>query len=92
MGVFLFRHDPATTDALRRNMEFLEIFEEAGWMEYFERLIRFHEIITLQFSQNMVGDHFEVEGLRIDVSEHVLAEVTGLTTVGKRWFVRKVFN
>ena len=31
-------------------------------------------------------------GLRIDVSEHVLAEVKGFSMVGKRWFYRKVLN
>ena len=57
MGGFVVRHEPAATDALRWNRKVLEIFEEVGWMEYFERLNGFHEGMVLQFSQNLAWDH-----------------------------------
>ena len=59
---FAVRHEHAMTDALCQNREVLEIFEEEGWMEYFEILNELHEGMVLKFPQNMEGEHFEVGG------------------------------
>ena len=41
---------------------------------------------------NLTGDHYEIRGLRIDVSEKALGEVTGLPKIENRWFCQKRDN
>ena len=62
------RHDTINMDTLHGNIEFFVIFEEAGWIDYFERLNGFHEEMMLQFSMNLTRTHLEIRILRIDVS------------------------
>ena len=77
------------TGALRRNAEVFVIFEVAGWTEYFQRLSGFRTETTLQFSLNLTDTHSEVRGLRIEVIEEIVAEVTGIPQVVRTWFGRK---
>ena len=85
-------HEPPNTRELRRNVEFFAIFEVAGWTEFFQHLNGFHRETALQFSLNLTETHLEVRGLRIEVSEEIVAEVTGLPQVGRAWFGRRTPN
>ena len=40
----------------------------------------------------MAKTHSEVRGLRIEVTEEIVAEVTGIPQVGRTWFGRKTHN
>ena len=80
-----FRYEPNNLDALSANKEFFSIFWEVGWIEYFQRLNGFHEETKFQFAMNLIGEHSEITGLRIDVSEWALAKVMGLPKIGNRW-------
>ena len=55
-------------------------------MEFLERLNGFHHEEALQFALNLTETHSEVWGLRIEVSEAIIAEVTGIPQVGRAWF------
>ena len=55
-------------DALSANREVFSIFWKVGWIKYLQRLNGFHEETTFQFTMNLTGDHWEIRGLRIDVS------------------------
>ena len=59
-------------------------------MKFFERLNGFHCEETLQFALNLTETHSEVWGLRIEVSEAIMAKVTGIPQVGRAWFGRRV--
>jgi hypothetical protein len=47
---------------------------------------RFNEDEVLEFSQNLIEGYSMVNGVRIPVSEESIASVTGLPTIGDRWF------
>ena len=91
MGI-LTRHEPTNTEALRRNIEVFSIFEEVGWTEFFQCLNVFHRETTLQFSLNLTETYLEFIGLCIEVTKDILAEVTGLSQVGRTWFGRRTHN
>ena len=76
-------HEPPNMQELRRNAEFLAIFQAVGWTEFFQRLNGFHCEASLQFTLNLTETHSEVWGLRIEVSEAIVVEVTGLPQVGR---------
>ena len=80
------RHEPPSMRELRINPKFFAIFQAVGWTEFFQRLNGFHRETALQFSLNLIETHSEVWGLRVEVSEEIVVEVTGLPQVGKTWF------
>ena len=86
------RYEPNNLDALSAKKEVFSIFWEVGWIKYFQRLNGFHEEIKFQLALNLIGEHSEIRGLRIDVSEWALAEATRLPRIGNRWFYRKRHN
>ena len=77
------QYEPPNTRELRRNAEVFTIFQVAGWTEFFQRLNGFHRETTLQFALNLTETHSEVQGLRIEVFEAIVAEVTNLPQVGR---------
>jgi hypothetical protein len=89
MGGSVIRYEPATTALLELYPEAYQIFLQAGWLSYFQRLQGFDQQQVLQFAQNLQGDHSIVQGVRISVTEEDIAQVSGLPTNGIRLFSRK---
>lgn len=78
MGGEVVRHEPSNVFMLRRNPEALEIFRTVGWLQYFERLQGHDNYVSLDFAKNLEGNHLEVRGVPIEISEQVIIEVTSL--------------
>jgi hypothetical protein len=78
MGGSIIRNEPATTVLLEHYPAAYEIFQQAGWLNYFHRLPAYNEQQVLQFARNLQEDHSVVEGVRIPVTEEGIAEVSGL--------------
>jgi hypothetical protein len=91
MGGPVIRHKPTTTALLELYPEVYQIFLQAGWLGYFQRLQGFDQQQVLQFAQNLQEDHSMVQGVRIPVTEEDIAQVSGLPINGIRWFSRKHF-
>jgi hypothetical protein len=89
MGGSIIRNEPATTALLEQYPVAYQIFEQAGWLNYFLRLQWYNEQQVLQFAQNLQEDHSVVAGVRISVTEEDIAEVSGLPRNGTRVFSRK---
>ena len=56
----------------------MEIFHIVGWLQYFERLQEHNDYVSLDFARNLEGNHSEVIGIPIEISEHAIVEVTGI--------------
>ena len=89
MGGSIIRNEPATTTLLEHYPAAYEIFQQAGWLNYFHRLQGYNEQQVLQFAQNLQEDYSVIEGLRISVTEANIAEVSGLPMNGTHMFSRK---
>jgi hypothetical protein len=89
MGGSIIRNEPATTALLEHYPAAYQIFQQAGWLSYFQRLQWYNEQQVLQFALNLQEDHSVVEGVRISVTEEDIAEVSGLPIDGTRIFSRK---
>ena len=83
-------HEPLNTQELRKNPAVFSIFQAAGWIEFFEQLDGFNREAALQFALNLIETYSEVWGLRIEVSEAIISEVTTIPQVGRAWFGRRV--
>jgi hypothetical protein len=89
MGGPVVRKEPATTTLLEHYPAAYQIFEQAGWLQYFRRLQGYNESQTLQFARNLQDNHSIVAGVRISVTEEDIAAVSGLPMDGTRQFSRK---
>ena len=73
MGGSIIRNEPATTALLEHYPAAYQIFQQAGWLSYFQRLQGYNEQQVLQFAQNLQEDHSVVQGVRISVTEEDIA-------------------
>jgi hypothetical protein len=89
MGGSVIRNEPATTALLEHYPVAYQIFQQAGWLSYFQRLQGYNEQQVLQFAQNLQEDHSVVQGVRISVTEEDIAQVSGLPIDDIRMFSRK---
>jgi hypothetical protein len=63
MGGSVIRNEPATTALLEHYPAAYQIFQQAGWLSYFQRLQWYNEQQVLQFALNLQEDHSVVEGV-----------------------------
>jgi hypothetical protein len=89
MGGAVIRNEPTTTVLLEHYLAAYQIFEQAGWLNYFSRLQGYNEQQVLQFTQNLQEDHSIVAGIRIPVTEQDISAVSGLRMDGTRQFSQK---
>ena len=89
MGGLAVHREPENLNAICQDLEVYRIFENSGWIVYFEQLQGFNENDALEFSRNLDGEQSMVRGMRIPVTEEIIAEVTHLPRTGEWWFVRK---
>ena len=82
MGGPAIRHEPATTILLELYPEVYYIFQQAGWVGYFQRLQQFDPEQELEFAWNLNEDHSIVQGVRIQVSEGDIVEILGIPSTG----------
>ena len=82
MGGAVIRKEPTTTALLEHYPAAYQIFEKAGWLNYFRGLQGYNKRQVLQFSQNLQENHSIVAGIRISVTEQDISEVSGLPTDG----------
>jgi hypothetical protein len=80
MGVSIIRYEPTTKALLEHYPEAYQIFLQAGWLGYFQRLQWYDPQQVLQFAQNLQEDHSIVQGVRISVTEEDIVQVSGLPT------------
>ena len=78
MGGELVRHEPSKVSMMRQNLEVLEVFMAAGWLQYFEKLQGYNNFVALDFAMNLEGDRSVVRGVPINFFEQVIVEVTDL--------------
>jgi hypothetical protein len=89
MGGSVIWNEPSTTALLEHYPTTYQIFQQAGWLSYFQRLEWYNEQQVMQFSLNLQKDHSVVEGVQILVTEEDIAEVSGLPIDDTRMFSRK---
>lgn len=84
MGGATIRHEQGSTEALENCPEACQIFKDASWFEFFQRLEGSDGGIAMEFSRNFERNQMEVRGLKLEVAKEVIARVTGLLVEGKR--------
>jgi hypothetical protein len=89
MGGVVIHKEPTTTALLEHYPASYQIFEQAGWLNYFCRLQGYNERQVLQFTRNLQENHSVITGILISITEEDISEVSGLPMDGTRTFSRK---
>jgi hypothetical protein len=73
MGGSVIQYEPTMTSLLEHYPEAYQIFLQAGWLGYFQRLQGFDQQKVLQFAQNLQEYHSIVQGVQISITEEDIA-------------------
>lgn len=63
MGGLAVQHEPENTTSVRSNPMVWQVFVDAGWDTYFDRLQGFDGGITMEFNLNLEENYSWVRGL-----------------------------
>jgi len=63
---------------VKKNQEVWQVFENAGWDVYFDRMQGFNEASAIELAVNLEEGSSQVRGIEIPVIEETIAEVNGL--------------
>ena len=89
MGGPVIRHEPGSIALLELHPKLYQIFHQAGWVDYFQRLQGFDPQQVLEFAHNLRDGYSTVQGVRIPVTEHDIVQVSGLLVTIIHWFSHK---
>jgi len=70
---------------LESDPSFMEAFQQAGCLFFFQKLQGYHTDVAHQFSINYDGVKSRVGPLEIPVSEQAVVVATGIPAQGERW-------
>ena len=76
-------HEPDDSTRIQCNWEVWQIFVNAGWDVYLDRINGWDEEITLEFALNLEEGVSRVRGLEIPVTEETIVEVSGIPQGGE---------
>ena len=82
MGGKVVRHESEDTTQVRCHLDVWQVFQNARWHTYFERLQGFDEAVTIEFSLNLDGNYSIFRRLYITVTEEVISTVNILSQGG----------
>jgi hypothetical protein len=68
------------------------MFQQAGWIDYVQKLQGYDDGISLQFTINIRGEKTIVADIQVEVTEEAVAEATGLPKIGERWYIRQLHS
>lgn len=72
MGGVAVIHEPDSMGTLKNCLESYQVFRDAGWIEYFQKLVGLDEAAAIEFAQNLNNHQTRVRGLQIEVKEEVI--------------------
>lgn len=73
MGGNVVRNEPSSTALLELHLEAYQIFLQAGWVDYFQRLQEFDSQQVLEFARNLKEGYSIVQGVKIPVIKEDIA-------------------
>ena len=65
-----------------------ELFKEKGWYNYCDGITGYHLEVTKAFAQSFDDQKADFQSLTLRVTENSIAEATGISTEGDKWFKR----
>ena len=88
------RAEPSDMSWDKNFPNYVKLFSEAGWLNYFEKIDGHHTEVSYKFSQGLEKYIVTFNTLKIELTRELIAEDTGIVDEGEYWFkkVPFVFN
>ena len=68
------------------------MLQQIGWLQFLEKFNGCHNEVTKTFARSFQGTEVEIGDVKFTVSEVFIAEATGLSRNGERWFKNREFH
>ena len=88
-GKIINRIEPSAQLFFAEYDDYVEKFEQCGWLVFCQRLQGHDANVTLAFSQGFDGKTVKIGDFTIEVTETSIAVAIDLPCIGERWFKNK---
>jgi len=70
----------------------VEIFQNAGWLDFFKNIDGYNTEVSYQFAKSYNQDMIVFDTLRFKLTMELIAEATGIKNEGEMWFKKLPFT
>ena len=85
-------YEPEKFDPSDIHKDCIQILEQKQWISFCEKFDGYYEEVALEFAHSFDGERATIGNLTIRISKDIIAHVTGLRQIGKRYFKTKHFK
>ena len=86
------RFDPTDTSWAMKFPECAALFRAARWFSFFERITNFNAEVSHYFAQNLINGVVTFNTLKLELTEGLVAEATGIPMDGESLFKKTSFS
>lgn len=78
--------EPLNCEVLKKNKTIWCILDRARLTSFIERLHSAHANVTKKFAKDFKDGKIKIEGITIEIDEKLIAEITGLSMEGAKFY------
>ena len=86
------RAEPTNVEWIENLPECVELFQQAGWMNFFKKIDGYNAEVSCRFSQGFKNDMVTFNTLKFKLTVDLIAEATGIKNEGELWFKKLPFD
>ena len=86
------RVDPTELSWIDKFPGCAQLFQNAGWLDFFKRIDGYNTEVSYQFSKSYNQDMIAFDTLRCKLTLELIAEATGVRNEGEMWFKKLPFT
>ena len=86
------RAEPTDLTWIEKLPDCAELFQQAGWMDFFRRLDGHNIEVSCKFTKGLKNDMVTFDALQFRLTEELIAEATGIKNGGEKWFKKLPFD
>ena len=86
------RAEPTDVGWIEKLPGCVELFQQAGWLEFFKRINGYNAEVSCKFAQCLKDDMVTFDTLKFRLTVELIAEATGVSNEGELWFKKLPFT
>ena len=86
------RDEPTDVGWIEKLPGCVELFQQAGWLEFFKRINGYNTEVSCKFAQCFKDDMVTFDTLKFRLTVELIAEATGVKNEGELWFKKLPFT
>ena len=86
------RAEPTDISWIEKIRGCVELFQQAGWLEFFKRIDGYNSEVSHQFAKGYKQDMIVFNTLKFKLTVDLVEEATGVKNEGEKWFKKLPFT